>query len=392
MGKKKQRRRDLELARVEGPALAERHGFDTGGLLGHDSTYSVNVTEQVALSIDVVASCVELLADLVADGMIHEYRDTTRLDEDSRIVLRPMRSMSRRNWLKHLTATLALYKGAYLWHESGVFDSEGVPDSIRVVAPTRVNWTSATDVHIDGEKVDPRSLTWVPRMVFPTVTRELGTLLRLAREPIAAAFAADTYRSDYWQKGGPPTWYVSSDQALSNDDADTIKARIVEKRVTAPGEPLIIGKGAKLAEFGVDLGLDGTSAGLARLSSAIVRYFRVPPWLVNVQSEAGSLTYSNASAAGLDLVRYTLQPGYAGPIADAWSDYLPGGYLTGRRVVIDLTHLTRGTILEQAQAYAIATGNRPWMLPHEVRDELHMPMDMTLDDAGAPAPALEAIA
>lgn len=388
MGKRK---RERELARTAELQLAQRHGFDTGGLLGHDSTYNVNVTEQVALSIDVVASCVELLADLVADGAIHEYRGDTRLDQDSRIVQRPMRTMTRRNWLKWLVATLALYKGSYLWHESGVFDSEGVPDSIRVVPPSRVNWDGA-NVYIDGEKVDPDSLRWVPRMVFPTVTRELGTLLRLAREPIAAAFSADIYRGDYWQKGGAPVWYVTADQAITNTEADTIKARLVAKRQGAPGEPLVLGKGGKLAGFGADLGLDGTSGSLARLASSIVRYFRVPPWLVNVQSEAGSLTYSNASAAGLDLVRYTLQPGYAGPIADAWSDYLPGGYLSGRHVVIDLAHLTRGTILEQAQAYQIATGDRAWMLPSEVRNELHLPMDMTLDDAGTPAPALETIA
>ena len=46
---------------------------------------------------------------------------------------------------------------------------------------------------------------------------------------------------------------------------------------------------------------------------------------------------------------------------------------------------------EQAQAYQIATGNKPWMLPSEVRSDLHMPMDMTLDEAGAPAPAMEQI-
>ena len=31
------------------------------------------------------------------------------------------------------------------------------------------------------------------------------------------------------------------------------------------------------------------------------------------------------------------------------------------------------------------------MLPSEVRNELMMPIDMTLDEAGAPAPAMEAI-
>jgi hypothetical protein len=101
--------------------------------------------------------------------------------------------------------------------------------------------------------------------------------------------------------------------------------------------------------------------------------------------------YANASSAGLDLVRYTLQPGYAGPIADAWSDELPGDIFMGRRVVMDLRHLTEGTTLENFQAYQIATGNKPWMLPSEVRSRLHMPIDMTLDEAGAPAPAMEQI-
>jgi hypothetical protein len=117
----------------------------------------------------------------------------------------------------------------------------------------------------------------------------------------------------------------------------------------------------------------------------------VPAWLVNVPQEAGSLVYANAAQAGLDLVRYTLQPGYAGPISDAWSDELPGDIINGRRVVMDLTHLTRGTILEQAQAYQIATGNKPWMLPSEVRNDLHLPIDMTLDESGANAPAMEQI-
>ena len=72
-------------------------------------------------------------------------------------------------------------------------------------------------------------------------------------------------------------------------------------------------------------------------------------------------------------------------------DELPGDYLTGRRVDVGLQHLTRGTVLEQYQAYTIATGGKPWMLPSEVRSELLMPIDMTLDEAGAPAPQLETI-
>ena len=358
-------------------------------MLGHDSTYNVNVNEQVALSVDVVLACVRTIADLVADAQIGEYRGNERLP-DSRLVQRPMASRTRRTWLWELAATMALYNGAYLWDRLGS-DADGAPLSLQPIAPSRASWHNASTVYIDGVEVDPDRLRWVPRMTFPSVTRELGTLLRLAREAIAASWAADSYRSDYWQKGGMPPWYVTSDQKLSNDDAAAIQTRIMDRRTTSPGAPMVLGQGSKLADLGADLGLDGTSSGLARLGTSVARYFGMPPWLVNVATEAGNMTYANASAAGLDLVRYTLQPGYAGPIGDAWSDILPGNYLTGRRVVLDLTHLTRGTILEQAQAYAIATGNKPWMLPSEVRADLHMPLDMTLDESGAPAPAMETI-
>ena len=70
----------------------------------------------------------------------------------------------------------------------------------------------------------------------------------------------------------------------------------------------------------------------------------------------------------------------------------PAGFrLYGRRVVMDLRHLTSGSTIQQYQAYQIATGYKAWMLPSEVRSALHMPIDMTLDEAGAPAPAMETI-
>jgi hypothetical protein len=199
------------------------------------------------------------------------------------------------------------------------------------------------------------------------------------------------YRSGYWEAGGSPNLYISTDQELIDGQADAIRDRYVERRTTTPGSPPVFGKGAKLNSLGADLSAASASGALSDIGTSIARYFGVPAWLVNVPSEAGSLMYANASSAGLDLVRYTLQPGYAGPISDAWSDELPGDIFQGRHVVMDLRHLTEGTTLENFQAYQIATGNKPWMLPSEVRSRLHMPIDMTLDEAGTPAPAMEQI-
>jgi len=385
------KRKGKRTRELEAPAVAERHGFESGGILGHDSTYAVNVTEHIALAVDTVFASVRILADLTADANVGEFRGSERLP-DSRLTRRPMATMTRRTWLWLVTATMALYNGCWLWNRFGD-DAEGVPISLVPVSPSRVTFPKPDVPYIDGIEVDGglEVMRWVPRMTFPTVTAELGTLLRLARSSIAAAWAADAYRTDFWESGGAPVVVLTTDQVIAKEKAEEISDAWAARRAAAPGKPAVLGQGIEAEALGADLGTEGAVAATAATGAAIARYFGVPAWLLNVPTQAGSLTYANAAAAGLDLVRYTLQPGYAGPIGDALSDELPGDYLSGRRVVLDLTHLTRGTALEQSQAYAIATGNKAWMLPSEVRTDLHMPMDMTLDETGASAPAIESI-
>jgi phage portal protein BeeE len=374
---------------VAAEPVAERHGYETGGLLGHDSTYAVNVTEQVALAVDTVFACVRTIADLTADANVGEFRGSERLP-DSRLTRRPMATITRRTWIWLTAATMALYNGCWLWNRYGDA-GDGSALSLVPVAPSRVGFDGPNRPRIDGNEVEMDRLRWVPRMTFPTVTPELGTLLRLARAAIASAWAADAYRTDFWEAGGAPVIHLTTDQVIDKAKAEQISDAWAERRAAAPGKPAVTGSGIQVATLGADMGAEAATVAAGASGVSIARYFGVPAWLVNVPTQAGSLTYANAAAAGLDLVRYTLQPGYAGPISDAWSDELPGDYLLGRRVVLDLAHLTRGTALEQAQAYTIATGGQPWMAPFEVRTELHMPTDMAFAPGGAEAPALESI-
>lgn len=388
MGKRKRERR---AAVVEAPSSF--HDFDVSGLLGHEAGYVINVSERVALAVSTFYACVRTIADLVSDGDVQEMKGTEILPQ-SRIVQRPMLGrrpnvVTRRTWLWLSAACAAVYNGYYL-HERGGRDSEGVPMSLVPIAPPRITFDSK-DWRLDGETINREDLLYVPRASWPMTDVESGSVVRLARDAIAAAWAQQSYSADFWQAGGAPVIYITTDQSLSSDDADTIRDAYTTKRAANPGAPSVFGKGAKLNTLGANLADSGAAGASDRVDRAIAQYLGVPAWLVNVAHAAGSLVYQNAGAAGLDLVRYNLRPGYAGPIADAWSEFLPGGYLTGRRVHIGLDHLTRGTVLEQAQAYAIATGNKAWMLPSEVREDLHMPMDMTLDEAGAPPPAIESI-
>lgn len=378
----------------KGAKVAERHGFDSSGQLGHASgDYTMSVSELTSLAVDTVLACVRVIADLTADADVAEYRGRIRIDPPSRLVRRPMATMTRRAWLWQAAATMALYNGAYLDRDAGGGrDSEGVPLSLAVIAPPRVSSWGGSHIALDGHEIDPDRLVWVPRMTFPTVSGDAAWAIRLTRDVIGAAWAAEAYRADFWSHGGAPTTILTSDQDITPTKAGEIADAWVEKRAAGPGKPAVLGKGFDARLFGADVASKGAADAGERLGTSVARTFGVPAWMINVPTLAGSMAYNNASAAGLDLVRYTLRPGYAGPIGDALTDELPGDAVVGRTVVLGLDHFTHGTMLERFQAYQIAVG-APWMRADEVRDELHLPVDarFALDPNGAPAPPMEAI-
>lgn len=387
MGKRKRTRTAEPAAITAELATADRHDF-SAGYLGHDSSsYTVvNVSERIALAVDVVYACVRTIADAVADARWDEWRDTEQLPP-SRLVRRPMATWTRRRWLWRVAATLALYNVAYM--ERRGTDSDGTALSLVPVVPGELRRYNGR-TYIGTREVSEDAIATIHRADWPSVTEEMGSVLGLARTAFAAAWAADAYRTDFWEKGGAPALVLTTDQELNDTQATGIKTAWVTARQDTPGAPAVLGKGTHVERLGADIGAAGASDATDRLGSSIARYFGMPAWIVNVASAAGSLTYSNTESAGLDLVRYTLR-GYLGPLEDALSDELPGDYMTGRTVRSDVSHLTAGTLLERFQAYAIATNNRGWMTPAEVRTLLHMPPDAGLDASGAPAPSLEVI-
>jgi len=85
---------------------------------------------------------------------------------------------------------------------------------------------------------------------------------------------------------------------------------------------------------------------------------------VNVNPPGSSMTYSNVQDEALSLDRFTLS-GFYDPIQDVISDLLPDE----RFMLIDMTRLTRAAQESRFRAWAIATGNKPWMTASEVRIE-----------------------
>lgn len=372
---KRGKRASRELAVVTPTPMAERHTFSYGGLLGHDlsaSEWTINVSEQTALSLDVVQACVQIIADGVADSDVGQWNGTTRIDPPSGFTLRPDPDMTRRDFLWLFAANLALYRA--VWVEEATVAGQVV--GVRLHCIQNVNRVGS-DLYVGGQLIRNR-MKLVRRSVWPTLDVETGATLALAREVFAGAMAANAYQSDYWQQGGSPVLILKTEQPITSDQASDIQARWVEQRTTSPGKPAVLGFGADAKPIGADLGQTGVSTNADKQRASMARYFQMPPTLVNVMTEASSLHYSTDEQVGIHLARYTIRP-YNKVIGEALSAYLPGDYLLGDRIVLDANYLTIADQATRYGAWAVALGIAPgmtgqgWMTLEEVREAENLP-------------------
>jgi hypothetical protein len=296
-----------------------------------------------------------------------------------------MQRMTRREWTWLVAATMAIYNYCPLRLVGGL-DNEGVPWSVVPLVPgLLVRDPGSAEYRYGTETISPDEIRIVRRAIFPGLTPELSAVVALARAQIEAAASATAYVGDWWSSGGAPIVMITTDQELDTPQAEAIAARWLARREKGPAYPAVLGKGAKAGPFGTDVAAEDAGQAQDRLIASIARYLGVPAPYINAPSYAGSLTYQNVEQSGLDLVRYTFRA-YADPIGDALSDLLPGDYLEGRTIRLDLAALTRG---EQAARYsswgaALAAG---WLTINEVRQaEGYPPLD-ELGQAPQPAPA-----
>ena len=357
--------------------------IDAATLAPFDGWWGLGATEAAALGLSATWSCVTLLCDAIAGRRWVERRGIEEL-APSRIVRRPAASMTRRRWTWRVVASLALYNRCPLWMIGGI-DDEGVPGSLLPIAPDLVQPLEPIDPYgivdptrysIGSTEVSAEEIYTIFRAELPSIAPRDAALLQLARRVFRQAIAADIGATRYWTSGGSPTTVLTTDQEVDTAQAAAIANRWLERRGQGPDYPAVLGKGAHAEPYGADPTTESGVESRRELVADVARLFRVPRRLVNAPgTDTG--TYANAQDDGLDLVRYTLA-GYADPIADAISDLLPGDYLTGRRVEIDLSELTRAGQGDRYAAWRLAIGSAPvespddiapdgWMSRNEVR-------------------------
>jgi len=217
---------------------------------------------------------------------------------------------------------------------------------------------------VAGQPVSATDMTIIRRNPWPGVSESLAGILNMARREFAAALAADTHLSRYWQAGGPVLTQISTDQDISSDQADAIAQRWVDRRTMGSDWPAVFGRGAKAEPYGADPTTESAVESRREMVADIGRYFGVPSRILNAPT-GDSQTYANVEDEATDLTRYTLD-GYAAPIEDAITGHLSPGFLGSRRMVIDLSRIMQGNLESRSRAYPalVASGI---MLPDEAR-------------------------
>lgn len=342
------------------------------------------LTAVEAAGVAAVRRCVTLIANAIAGQRWTEWDGPERLETVSRLVKRPAAMMSRREWVWRCVAQMAFDDIAHLLMVGGV-DDEGVPGSLiplpreaispagfvdpfGVYPPTAYS-VSGRPGTISAEYVIPmRSAFW------PGVPPHLAGILQMARNSMMQAWASDAYGARYWQAGGSPTTVITTEQELTDPQADGIGTRWRDRRSKGPDFPAVLGKGAKAEPWGADIGNAVAIDARREMVVEVANLFGVPARYVNVVPTGQSMTYANINDEALSLERFTLS-GFVDPIQDVVSDLLPDE----RFMLIDMTRLTRASQEARFRAWQIATGNKAFMLPSEVRHEEGMAPNDDID-------------
>ena len=357
-------------------------GYNWGtGLTISQSAYPLTMLE--AAGIAAVRRCVTLIANAIAGREWQEWDGIRQVKPVSRLVKRPAAVMQRREWVWRVIASMALEDIAYLRMVGGV-DDEGVPGSLiplprsaitpsglvdpfGVFPPTQYTISGVAGT-VSGEEIIPmRSAFW------PGIPPHLVGILQMARATMMASWSAEAYNSRYWQHGGVPTTILTTEQELTQTQAEDLGELWRSKRARGPDYPAVLGKGATAKDFGADVANATAVEARREQTLEIGRLFGVPAQYLDIALAGSSKTYANLNDEALSLERFTLAQ-FVDPIQDTISDLLPGDEYDDRRMVIDMTSLTRAGQEARYRAWQIATG-KPWMGVDEVRTEEGLPPD-----------------
>jgi HK97 family phage portal protein len=241
------------------------------------------------------------------------------------LLKRPDGTMTQSAWLHMLMVSLLLRGNAF-----GLIDRDPrtlQPVNVHLLNPDAVNvrvdpdtgsvsywWAKRSNAQIPADRI------WhLPGLTLP------GSSVGLSPVSYAAAvlgldLSSRQFASGFFEGGGIPKAVITSDQQVNQEQARTIKDRIMAS--FRGRDPLVLGLGLGYQAIQVRPEESQFLATQQANVAQICRYFGVPAAMVDGPA-GGGMQYSNTEQRGIEFLTYSLAP-WLRRIEDALSLVLPG--------------------------------------------------------------------
>jgi HK97 family phage portal protein len=347
------------------------HGFDFLNRAG------VNVTAKTVLSIGVVQRCLEIIQNAhFVMGAPRPY--TTKWDKDGFPYKRwiPATSDQYPTLLKQPWGTSPFADNAVIPYNigcgktivsMGLFgeawelitsrdDTQGYATSLEPLHPSFIdmrtdpNGTALQSIWYGmGAKrveLDPADLVHIPRMILPGDRSGLSPITN--QSPIfAIAIAAVQYSQMWFAQGGQPSYILTSEQKLGQDQIDRIFEHILLEHsgMNNSYEPLILDSGVKPEMIQSDPDKSQMIETLQYVREEIAGYFGIPAHLVGSTGDSGNVWGKGIQEQNYSMDDFTLS-GYRIPYEEAFSSIMPDG--TG--AAVDHRQILRANSVDNSKA------------------------------------------
>lgn len=286
------------------------------------------------------------------------------------IIKAPSLSFTRSDFLEQIALSLAVTGNAYIFAKRiGGKIVELVVLNPHEVLPTQDETSGVITYSYRGRDYSQADIQHLKFMVLPGSLKGLGAI-QAARAEIQGAINLRDYAAQWFNGSGQPSGILSTDQALTAEDAKQIRDTW-NNIDPATGKPLpaaanpsnikVTGKGVKYEPIVLNP-RDAQFIESRNFNTLeIARLFGIPATLMLTATEGSSMTYSNVEQDWLGFVRFTLTK-YLRKIEEALTTFTP----RGQTVRFQISALLRSDTLTRYQAHQIAL-TAGFMTLNEVR-------------------------
>ncbi|AAT90039.1 hypothetical protein ATY41_02755 [Leifsonia xyli subsp. xyli] len=267
-------------------------------------------TSDQSMRIAGVWACVRLLAETVSMMPLHAFtvRNGVHVPiTDPPLIQRPAARDTMQDWLYQLMVSMLLRGNGY--GQIVAHDRYGYPVQIEILDLERVSMSQDTTgvwtYTVNGVTVDSSTIFHIPAFRMPGNPKGLSPIAYAART-LGTVTAAESFGQGFFTDGAHPSSILTTDQPVSEENAQKIKARLVA--AVNGREPAVLGAGVKWQAVQVTPEESQFLATQQFGISQIARIFGVPAELIGGGAPGSSITYANVTQRAMDYLTYSVQP------------------------------------------------------------------------------------